>query len=69
MRFLLFEETEGFADKNKILIYSIGIDIIDLDGVIGIEVGILLVNIGKNLDGNEFRKKIFMFILYKRSYF
>lgn len=47
MRFLLFEETEGFADKNKILIYSIGIDIIDLDGVIGIEVGILLVYIGK----------------------
>lgn len=57
MRFLLSEETEGLADKNKTLTHSIGIDTTDPDGVTGTEVGTSLVNTGKNPDGNESRKK------------
>lgn len=37
MRFLLSEETEGLADKNKTLTHSIGIDTTDPDGVTGTE--------------------------------
>lgn len=45
MRFLLSEETEGLADKNKTLTHSIGIDTTDPDGVTGTEVGTLLVQL------------------------
>lgn len=44
MRFLLSEETEGLADKNKTLTHSIGIDTTDPDGVTGTEVGTSLVH-------------------------
>lgn len=69
MRFLLSEETEGLADKNKTLTHSIGIDTTDPDGVTGTEVGTSLVHTDKYISWKTSLAKKAMFISYKRIYF
>lgn len=57
MRFLLSEETEGLADKNKTLTHSIGIDTTDPDGVTGTEVGTSLAHTGKCISWKRVSQK------------